>query len=60
MIKFVFELLVACIKGDIVELERSNKELGNGKTLAYYNFVLKTKTPTHKKVRVNDLESRQV
>lgn len=58
MIKFVLELLVACAKGEIVEVARSNEEQGDGETKEYYNFTLKVKTPTHKKVRVNGLELR--
>ena len=58
MIKYVLKLLVACFKGEIVEVSRSNEEQGNGETKAYYNFTLKIKTPTYKEEKANALKLR--
>ncbi|MFL2081035.1 hypothetical protein ACEN4A_04970 [Latilactobacillus sakei] len=48
MLKFIVKLLSALLKGNLVEVARSNEEINNGKTLAHYDFVIKQKTPTNK------------
>lgn len=48
MLKFIIKVLGAFLKGNLVEVARSNKEINNGKTLAHYDFVIKQKTPTNK------------
>lgn len=48
MLKFIIKVLGAFLKGNLVEVARSNEEINNGKTLAHYDFTIKQKTPTNK------------
>lgn len=52
MLKFIIKVLGALLKGDLVEVSRSNEEVENNNTLAHYDFTIKQKTPT-KKSEVN-------
>lgn len=44
MVKIIEQLVNEILHGRLVSINRSNEYLGNGKTLAHYDFNVKVKT----------------
>jgi len=48
MIKTIERLVNEILHGNLVSINRSNEDLGNGQTLAHYDFNVNVKSPASK------------